>query len=117
MKFLNESKININLATPLEKYKQVNARYSFSASKKHFIVEIKSTSSSVGTEILYVYNNMSNFNVKLHFHTSLIMATNILLVGKISPDMVRKQRKTKVKWIRKNNKFINNLFLFFLRSI
>lgn len=76
------------MATPLEKYKLITGRYAFSAANKHLMAEMKSPSVAVGVELVYIYNNLSNFDLKLKAHASITYVNSLLIVGKRDVDTV-----------------------------
>ncbi|XP_073994094.1 apolipoprotein lipid transfer particle isoform X2 [Rhodnius prolixus] len=88
LKQWNESHMNFHISTPFEKYKVLSGKFSFSASRKHLLLDLRSSSILIGGEIVYIYNNISNFDLKLRTQTSFTFVNSVLVVGKINSDTV-----------------------------
>ncbi|CAH1394070.1 unnamed protein product [Nezara viridula] len=84
---LKESKLNFHINTPFEKYTLITGRYAFSASNKRFFLDLKGPTVSAGADIIYVYNNFSNFDLKLKAHASVSLVS-LLIVGKRDLDTI-----------------------------
>ncbi|XP_075219817.1 apolipoprotein lipid transfer particle isoform X2 [Lycorma delicatula] len=87
-KKLYESQLYFKILTPYENYERLYGRVGYSASKRHVIAEVKGPVSSTGIEVLYVFNNFYDFDMKLHVFTAISFIDDTLFVGKINSENV-----------------------------
>lgn len=97
MKIITESQLVFQIETPFEKYKAITGKMMFSATNKTFFADLKSCIScispaSLGAEVIYVYHNTSNFNLKLGLHSSISFVRKLLIVGKRDPTTVSNEK-------------------------
>lgn len=81
-----ESKLLFKMLTPYEKYNKLYGRFGFSASNKHFIIEVKGPVTVSGVEILYVFKNIYDFDLKLHVFTGINFISDTIIVGKLDSE-------------------------------
>ncbi|KAF6216312.1 hypothetical protein GE061_000653 [Apolygus lucorum] len=93
MKIITESQLLFQIETPFDKYKAITGKLMFSATNKTFFADLKSCIScispaSLGAEVIYIYHNTSNFNLKVGLHSSISFVRRLLIVGKRNPSTV-----------------------------
>lgn len=76
-----KTKLCLHLTTPYEKYQDVSGILFYDPEEKHVFVNLTSGHFEVRTDIIYVYNNLSNFNLKLHVVTPMSYLSRLVLVG------------------------------------
>lgn len=89
VKTLNESKVSFIIHTPLERYKKVTGKFVYSESRKHLVAELRANATTaIGIDLVYQYNHISDFNIKLHLIAGLTYINNIIVIGKIDDNVV-----------------------------
>lgn len=89
VKTLNESKVSFTIHTPLERYRKVTGKFGYSASRRHIIAELRANATTaIGVDLLYIYNHVSDFNIKLHLIAGFTYINNMVLIGKINDNVV-----------------------------
>lgn len=85
---LTDSMLVLNITTPLEKYKDITARFGISDKERHAVAEIVYPDGSLGTEILFNVRGFTDFDVKFSLCTPIEFLQRILLVAKLKPETV-----------------------------
>lgn len=85
---LTDSMLVVNITTPIEKYKEITARFGISDVERHVVAEIVYPEGSVGTEILFNVHSFSDFDIKFSLGTPIEFLQRILVVAKLKPKSV-----------------------------
>ncbi|XP_055847743.1 uncharacterized protein LOC129913211 [Episyrphus balteatus] len=80
-----DSMLEVNITTPLEKFRTINGRFGLSEQKRHAVAEVRSGNLALGAEILFVVNAFSDFDVKLSLATPIENFNQLSFIGKVKP--------------------------------
>lgn len=80
-KFTNNM-LQINITTPLEKFKTIKGRFGLNEKKRHAVAVVESPNSALGAEILLDIVSFSDFDVKLILATPLDVLRLASVIGK-----------------------------------
>lgn len=86
-----KTKLCLHLTTPYEKYDDVNGIVFYDPEEKHIFVNLTGHHFDAKTDIIYMYNNLSNFHLKLHVVTPMNYLSRLLLVAMYNGKAVRIQ--------------------------
>lgn len=76
-----KTKLCLHATTPFEKFQDINGILFYDPEEKHVSVNLTSAHLQVRTDIIYVYNNISNFHLKLEVITPMSYLSSLILVG------------------------------------
>ncbi|KAF7269539.1 hypothetical protein GWI33_017432 [Rhynchophorus ferrugineus] len=82
-KHLMDSMFIANVTTLDEKYQ---CQFKLSKKDRHFIALLSYPTGNLGTEIILVFNDLTDFNVKFFLATPVDFIQNVLVVGKLQPE-------------------------------
>lgn len=85
---LTDSMLVLNITTPLDKYKDITARFGISDVERHVVAEIVYPGGSLGTEVLFSVHSITNFDIKFSLSTPVEFLQRILVVAKLKPETV-----------------------------
>lgn len=85
---LTDSMLVLNVTTPMEKYKEITARFGISDLQRHIVAEIVYPDGSLGTEILFNVQSFTEFDIKFSLCTPIEFLQRILVVAKLKPETV-----------------------------
>lgn len=63
----------------------------YKAREKHIFLDIYGENFKLGVELLYLYKNLSNYNLKLRVNTPVDPLKQLLIAGKLHNELVSKQ--------------------------
>lgn len=107
MNLFEETKLCLRATTPYETYRNINGLFFYDPKKKNLFVNLTSEHLNIKTDIIYVYNNLSNFHLKLEIVTPLSYLRNMNLIGMYKGKAVSMYEKKKTLNIKKKFKFFN----------
>lgn len=85
---ITESMFYFNITTPIEKYNKLTGRFGLSERKRHLVAEIRAPSGAVGTEVLFLISDISDFDIKFALATPIDFLKNAVVVAKLKSDRV-----------------------------
>jgi len=85
---LDNSKILLKITTPYENYKSLFGRMGYKARQKHIFLDVYGENFKLGGEVLYLYKNLSNYNLKLRVNTPVDPLRQLLIAGKLNSELV-----------------------------
>jgi len=85
---LDNSKILLKITTPYESYKSLFGRMGYKARQKHVFLDVYGENFKLGGELLYLYKNLSNYNLKLRVNTPVDPLKQLLIAGKVNSELV-----------------------------
>ncbi|XP_039479409.1 uncharacterized protein LOC120443997 [Drosophila santomea] len=71
VKKLTDNMLTVNITTPLEKFRTINARFGLNEKKRHAVAEVRAPTAALGVEVLADIKNLLNFDVKLSVATPI----------------------------------------------
>ncbi|XP_030755989.1 uncharacterized protein LOC115882214 [Sitophilus oryzae] len=81
-KYLMDSMFTANLTTPEEMYQ---CQFKLSKKERHFVALVTYPAGDLGTELLLVFNDLTDFDVKFLLATPVEFLQKLLVVGKLQP--------------------------------
>lgn len=87
---LSNNMFVFNITTPIEKFKKITGRFGFSEEHRHLVAQVIYPTGSVGFEVVVNVLRIDNFDIKFHLCTPIEFLQEILLVGLLKSDKVRK---------------------------
>lgn len=85
---LSDSKLNIGITTPLEKYRTLEGRFGLNEKQRHAVAEIRSPDGALGIEILADFISLLDFDVKLSLATPIENFKKASVIAKVKPTTV-----------------------------
>lgn len=85
---MTDSMVVVNVTTPLEKYREITARFGISDVERHAVAEIVYPDGSLGTEIMFNVHSFTDFDIKFSLCTPIEFLQRILVVAKLKPETV-----------------------------
>lgn len=76
-----KTKLCLHILTPFEKYQDLAGVFSYDPEEKHIYFNLNGVKFNLKTEIMYVYNNLSNFHLRLEVITPFSYLSNMIMVG------------------------------------
>ncbi|XP_065216942.1 uncharacterized protein Apoltp isoform X2 [Planococcus citri] len=76
-----KTKLCLHMTTPYEKYEDVSGILFYDPDEKHIFVNLTSLHFNTRVELIYAYNNLSNFHLKLHLATPMGYLSKLVLVA------------------------------------
>lgn len=78
----------MKITTPYENYKTLFGKMGYKARDKHIFVDLHGENVKLGGEILYMYKNISHYNIKLRLNTPVESLKQLIIAGKLSSELV-----------------------------
>lgn len=85
---MTDSMLVVNVTTPLEKYREITARFGISDVERHAVAEIVYPDGSLGTEIMFNVRSFTDFDIRFSLCTPIEFLQRILVVAKLKPETV-----------------------------
>lgn len=85
---LDNSKILLKITTPYESYKTLYGKMGYKAREKHIFLDLYGDNFKLGGELLYLYKNLSNYNLKLRVNTPVDPLKQLIIAGKLHNELV-----------------------------
>ncbi|XP_005177435.1 apolipophorins [Musca domestica] len=85
---LADSKLTIYITTPLEKYRNLEARFGLNEKQRHVVAEVRSPDGALGVEVLADFVSIMDFDVKLSVATPIENFKQAAVVAKVKPTTV-----------------------------
>jgi len=85
---LDNSKILLKISTPYESYKTLYGKMGYKAREKHIFFDIYGDNFKLGSELRYLYKNLSNYNLKLRVNTPVDPLKQLIIAGKLNSELV-----------------------------
>lgn len=93
---LDNSKILLKITTPYESYKTLYGKVGYMARKKHIFFDIFGDNFKLGGELLYLYKNLSNYDLKLRINIPVNPLKQLIIAGKLNSELVSIINKVKL---------------------
>lgn len=87
MKRLLDNMITFNLTTPIETFPYLLGKFGIQEPKRYLIADLKTSNRSLGIEILFDFNSITDFDLIFHVATPQ-PGLELLAVGKIKEDTI-----------------------------
>jgi hypothetical protein len=88
LKKLTDNMLSINITTPIETFKNVNGRFGINERNRHIVADIRTPTRALGIEVLFVFESVTDFDVKFYLATPIEAFERILVIGKLNEDAV-----------------------------
>ncbi|XP_016937028.3 uncharacterized protein Apoltp [Drosophila suzukii] len=88
VKKFTDNMLTINITTPLEKFRTINARFGLNEKKRHAVAEVRAPTAALGVEALADIKNLLNFDVKLSLATPVESFQQAALFAQFNPERV-----------------------------
>lgn len=88
LKRFTDNMLAINITTPIEKFSYLNGRFGINEKDRHIVADIKTPNRSLGIELLFDFNTVSDFDIKLYLATPLEAFEKFLVLGKVKPETI-----------------------------
>ncbi|CAD7080164.1 unnamed protein product [Hermetia illucens] len=88
MRKVTDNKLQINITTPIEKFKTINGRFGINDKLRHGVAEVRAPAGALGAEILLDIITFTDFDVKLSLATPFENLTRMILIGKSKPETI-----------------------------
>ncbi|XP_025406452.1 uncharacterized protein LOC112680523 [Sipha flava] len=85
---LDNSKILLKITTPYENYKTLYGKVGYMARKRHVFLDIFGDNFKLGAEMLYLYKNLSNYDLKLRINIPVNPLKQLIIAGKLNSELV-----------------------------
>lgn len=85
-----KTKLCLHILTPFEKYQDLAGVLSYDPEEKHMYLNVTGVKFNLKTEIVYVYNNLSNFHLRLEVVTPFSYLSNMIILGMYVGEAVSK---------------------------
>lgn len=93
MSKLTRSMLMFNVTTPIEKYDKIVGRFGINDVIRHVVAEVNYPNGSIGAELLFNVQSISDFDAKFSLATPLEFLQRLLIVGKLKPEEVGKLKR------------------------
>lgn len=84
----DNSKILLKITTPYESYKTLYGKMGYKAREKHIFLKVYGDNFKLGGELLYLYKNLSSYNLKLQINSPVDSFKQLIVAGKLSSEVV-----------------------------
>jgi hypothetical protein len=88
MKRLLDNMISFNLTTPIENFPYLLGKFGIIEMKRYLIADLKTMNRSLGIEVLFDFNSITDFDLKFYVATPQPAFEKILAIGKIKEDII-----------------------------
>lgn len=88
MKKLLDNMISFNLTTPIDTFPYLLGRFGIIELKKYVIAELRTSNKSLGIELLYDFNSITDFDLKFYLALPQPAFERVLAIGKIKEDTI-----------------------------
>lgn len=78
----------MKITTPYESYKTLFGRMGYKAREKNIFFDIYGDNFKLGGELLYLYKNLSNYNIKLRVNSPVDPLRQLIIAGKLNSEVV-----------------------------
>lgn len=85
---LTDNILIINITTPIEKLRNINARFGLSERRRHAVAEVRSTSTALGVEVLCDVISLMNFDTKFSIATPIENFQEVAVFAKLKPETI-----------------------------
>lgn len=79
----------MRITTPYESYKTLFGKMGYKAREKHIFFDLYGDNFKLGGELLYLYKNLSNYNIKLRVNSPVDPLRQLIIAGKLNSELVR----------------------------
>lgn len=88
MKKILDNMISFNLTTPIETFPYLLGRFGIIELKKYVIAELRTSNKSLGIELLYDFNSITDFDLKFYLALPQPAFERVMAIGKIKEDTI-----------------------------
>lgn len=88
MKRLLDNMISFNLTTPIETFPFLLGKFGIREAKRYLIADLKTLNRSLGIEVLFDFNSITDFDLKFYIATPQPALEKVLAVGRIKEDTI-----------------------------
>ncbi|XP_043065229.1 LOW QUALITY PROTEIN: uncharacterized protein LOC108101203 [Drosophila ficusphila] len=88
VKKFTDNMLTINITTPLEKFRTINARFGLNEKKRHAVAEVRAPTAALGVEALADIKNLLNFDLKLSIATPIESFQQAAVFALFNPERV-----------------------------
>lgn len=88
MKRLLDNMISFNLTTPIDTFPYLLGKFGIIEKNRYLIADLQTQNRSLGIEVLYAFNSITDFDLKLYIATPQPAFQKVLAIGKIKEDMI-----------------------------
>lgn len=85
---LLDNMITFNLTTPIETFPYLLGKFGIQELKRYLIADLKTSNRSLGVEILFDFNSITDFDLKFYVATPQPGLERVLAIGKIKEDTI-----------------------------
>ncbi|XP_032572582.1 uncharacterized protein LOC6611837 [Drosophila sechellia] len=88
VKKFTDNMLTVNITTPLEKFRTINARFGLNEKKRHAVAEVRAPTAALGVEVLADVENLLNFDIKLSVATPIESFQQAAIFALFNPEHV-----------------------------
>lgn len=88
MKKLLDNMISFNLTTPIETFPYLHGKFGIIEKNRYLIADLRTLNRSLGIEVLYAFDSITDFDLKLHIATPQPGFEKVLGIGRIKEDTI-----------------------------
>lgn len=88
VKKLTNCMLEMNVTTPIEKYRNIKGRFGLIDRNRHVVAELRAPNAALGIEIKFAANAINNFDVIFNVETPIATLEKAMLVAKLQSDVI-----------------------------
>jgi len=90
IRLFETSKLCLHVKTPFKKYEDVTGLIFYDLDERHIFLSLTGEHFQTSTNVMYLYNNFTNFNLKLEVTTPMNHLSNLAVIAMYNGHDVRK---------------------------
>lgn len=88
VKKITDCMLEVNITTPIDKYRHIKGRFGLVDVKKHFVAELRAPYAALGVEIKFAVQNISNFDIIFNVETPITKFEKAMVIANYNPEVI-----------------------------
>lgn len=88
VKKITDCMLEVNITTPIVKYRNMKGRFGLIDVKKHFVAEVRAPAGALAVEIKFAIANVNNFDILFNVETPIAKFEKTTIVAKYNPEVI-----------------------------
>lgn len=88
VKKIMDCMLEVNITTPIEKYRNIRGRFGLIDYKRHIVAEMRAPQGALGIEVKLFVANISNFDIIFNAETPIASFEKAMLIAKLNSEVI-----------------------------
>lgn len=88
VKKLTNCMLEMNVSTPIEKYRNIKGRFGLIDHNRHVVAELRAPNTALGIEVKFAVKAINDFDIIFNVETPIATLEKVMLVAKLEADII-----------------------------